>query len=302
MALSFRAFLRSLAANSKALRNPTTVGSQRLTLVLGNESADLDSIVSSLTLAYVLSQKTTMAIPVINTNRSDMVLRPDSTQLLQHTLATSGTTIEEALTFIDDINLTELIAKAHPLLDVWLVDHNAPSSRQAQLEPYVTGIVDHHVDEAKCLVGCSSREQRQIESVGSCATLVAQRLRGLNVDVDSELALLLLAPILVDSSNLDPAACRATTADIECAQWLGSLVDWETNNLAGALDAKSPRELYKALDSLKGAVSHLSAFDLLRKDYKQWQVSSSVSSTSSASSASGVMWTVGISSIGFPLK
>ncbi|KAJ2015231.1 Exopolyphosphatase, partial [Coemansia sp. S610] len=58
------------------------------------------------------------------------------------------------------------------------------------------------------------------------------------------------------------------------------------------LDVSSPDDLYKTLDSLKGMVTHLSPYDLLRKDYKQWQVAD----------ANGKAWALGISSISFPLK
>ncbi|KAJ2887291.1 Exopolyphosphatase [Coemansia aciculifera] len=283
MTVAFKTFIRALAANSALLRANNTAIPGRLTLVLGNESADLDSMVSSISLAYALSQSTNLVVPVINTNRQDMVLRPECDLLLRHTLSDIS-----ALTFIDDIDLAHL---ANESLDVWLVDHNAPASRQAFLEPFVRGIVDHHIDEGKCLGA-----QRQIEVVASCATLVAQRLWGLGV-MDPDLAKLLIAPILVDSSNLNPAACRATPADIASVQWLSTLVDWAPEqSLASdddmSLDVSGPDALYSVLDSLKGKVSHLSSYDLLRKDYKQWQVTD----------GTGKLWTVGISSISFPLK
>ncbi|KAJ2832313.1 Exopolyphosphatase [Coemansia furcata] len=275
MTVSFNSFIRTLAVNSSLLRANTLPG--RPTLVLGNESADLDSMVSSLALAYALSQTQSPVIPVINARREDLALRPDCAQLLKDELP--------ALTFIDDIDLTGLAQRP---LDVWLVDHNAPASRQAFLEPLVRGIVDHHADEGKC-----QGALRQIETVASCTTLVAQRLKGM---VDPTLAKLLLAPILLDSSNLSAAACRATPADVACVEWLSSLVQW-THTEATSLDAMSldvggPDELYAALDKLKGQVSHLSAYDLLRKDYKQWQVAD----------ARGRPWALGISSVGFPLK
>ncbi|KAJ2687219.1 Exopolyphosphatase [Coemansia spiralis] len=282
MTAAFRSFLRTLAANSALLRAPTP---PPLTLVLGNESADLDSMVSSLALAYDLSTKTPHpVVPIINTPRADLVLRPECSLLLSHTLEAAGASLS-SLTFIDDVDLAR-----HPM-DIWLVDHNAPASRQAFLEPYVHGIVDHHVDEGKCL----GAKERQIEVVASCATLVAQRLGPL---VDPDLAKLLIAPILIDSSNLNPAAKRATPSDIACVQWLSSLVQWaspqqpSTALTTATLDVSSPDDLYKTLDSLKGMVTHLSPYDLLRKDYKQWQVAD----------ANGKAWALGISSISFPLK
>ncbi|KAJ2666804.1 Exopolyphosphatase [Coemansia sp. RSA 1199] len=291
----FGLFVKTLAANTARL-NSLDVPSGRLTLVLGNESADLDSMVSSLALAYALSPAlNTPPIPIINTNRSDMALRPESTLLLRTTLANDSF---NALTFIDDFDLTRVVSYGHKYgLDVWLVDHNAPASRQVELEPFVRGIVDHHVDEGRC-----KQAERQIELVGSCATLVAERLRNTLGRVEPELAKMLVAPILIDTSELSSSARRATDKDIEMVSWLVPQVEWawpsadqadQADNSSDEVESldhvSSTHELYKILDKLKGKVSHLSARDLLRKDYKQWSVGSPV-------------WTVGISSISYRLQ
>ncbi|KAJ2712999.1 Exopolyphosphatase [Coemansia spiralis] len=252
------------------------------------------------------------AIPVINANRSDMALRPECDLLLQTTLVAAGGRGVADLTFIDDVDLAGL-ARQHTVsgqaagvrLDVWLVDHNAPASRLAVLEPFVRGIVDHHADEGRCPLAA----WRQISTVGSCATLVAARLQELvrtaGPDiVDASLAKLLLAPILLDTANLNPAAKRATDEDIERVEWLTSLVEWAQPRAAAAaaagdadedipsLDVSNAAELYRVLDKLKGQASHLSAADLLRKDYKQWVVPD----------AAGRSWTVGISSSSYRLR
>ncbi|KAJ2800649.1 Exopolyphosphatase [Coemansia guatemalensis] len=313
----FRAFVKTLASNTARLNNVEQLGD--ITLVLGNESADLDSMVSSISLAYALSSEqeksmSNAAIPVINTNRSDMALRPECGLLLGATLAAEGGRLED-LTFIDDFDLPAVVrrytvSQARGRLDVWLADHNAPSSRQAALVPFVRGIVDHHADEGRC----PDAWWRQIEPVGSCTTLVAAKLRALAIATSSNeligapLAKMLLAPILLDTSNLNPAASRATDKDIEHVSWLVPQVQWawpsastaavdsqseetDTDQLS-SLNVHSTEELYRTLDKLKGDVSHLSSNDLLRKDYKQWEVKD----------ASGRHWTVGISSISYRLR
>ncbi|KAJ2451646.1 Exopolyphosphatase [Coemansia sp. RSA 2336] len=248
-------------------------------MVLGNESADMDSVVSSISLAYLLQAtlpQTPAAIPVINTNRADISLRPDCQAMLQSIMPASSL---DGIKFIDDVDSYGRI---------WLVDHNAPASRQSELEPLVEGIVDHHVDEGRCL----GAKWRQIEPVGSCSTLVAERLFNQTRDqpdlMDADLAKMLLGAILLDTSNLDPAAQRATSRDVEMVNWLTPQVNWITTGSFDpeSLHVSSPQELYKALDKLKGQVSHLSARDLLRKDYKQWTVGK---------------WDVGISSISYRL-
>ncbi|KAJ2847858.1 hypothetical protein IWW36_003632, partial [Coemansia brasiliensis] len=155
----FKTFLKTLAGNAAVLSNRTDYKGN-LTLVLGNESADLDSVVSSISLAYLLGSslpKTQPPIPVINTNRADISLRPDCQALLQSVLPPAASLGD--LTFIDDIDFTQLLKIYGSRLHIWLVDHNAPASRQQELEPFVEGIVDHHVDENRSL----DAKWRQIE-------------------------------------------------------------------------------------------------------------------------------------------
>ncbi|ORX72667.1 DHH phosphoesterase [Linderina pennispora] len=289
---TFGNFLKSLGNNTALLHNPT-IHQGKLALVLGNESADLDSMVSSVGLAYALSAQypDTQHIPVINVNRSDLALRPECDLLLRETLMTEGGSIDD-LTFIDDFNLQMVTDQGD--IGIWLADHNAPASRQSFLERYVVGIVDHHADEGKS----QGAKVRQIETVGSCSTLVAERIKGLGDLVEPTLARMLLAPILIDTTNLSPAAKRATPKDIDMAGWLTPQVDCtpmaEGNVTADneTLAVADPAQLFKTLDKLKGKVSHLSSRDLLRKDYKQWQVAD----------PSGTAWSVGISSISYRLK
>ena len=74
---------------------------------------------------------------------------------------------------------------------------------------------DHHKDQWPADVKVS----KQIEPVGSCCTLVAEKL--LMVDVlDSQITSLLLATILLDTVNLHPRAGRSTEKDIDVVQQL----------------------------------------------------------------------------------
>ncbi|KAJ2664370.1 Exopolyphosphatase [Coemansia sp. RSA 1200] len=330
---NFSSFVKVLAGNTALLNDLGALGASNLTLVLGNESADLDSMVSSLTLAYVLSaQKNNSSsssnsignvVAIMNTNRADMVLRQDCQVLLQSALLAEGGKGIEDLTFIDDIDLQAVVGRyssgkeeeeqegiGKPALDVWLVDHNAPASRQSFLEDYVRGIVDHHVDEGKC----RAAQWREIDSVGSCSTLVAAKIRSLGSPVGPTLARLMLAPVLLDTGKFNPASRRATEKDRDICSWLVPLVEWaphasslegsagaESSDVEGddeaqssgrVLQVSSAQELYRTLDKLKGSVKHLSSEDLLRKDYKQWQVSD----------GAGKMWAVGISSVAYRMQ
>ena len=75
---------------------------------------------------------------------------------------------------------------------------------------------------------------KTIELVGSCSTLVAEKLLSLGV-LDSQMSSLLLGTILLDTINLDPNAGRTTDKDKEIVKRLQ-----QTYSVA-------PDELYKAL-------------------------------------------------------
>ncbi|KAJ2000844.1 hypothetical protein GGI04_003984, partial [Coemansia thaxteri] len=112
---TFSAFVRALGANTAKLRNRVSF-SDRLTIVLGNESADLDSMASSISLAYLLSHGSSNStiIPVINVSKQDLALRPDCALLVCQTLEASGGAIDD-LAFIDDFDML-----AYTDVDVWL--------------------------------------------------------------------------------------------------------------------------------------------------------------------------------------
>lgn len=96
---------------------------------------------------------------------------------------------------------------------------------------------------------------KTIELVGSCSTLVAEKLLPLDI-LDSQMSNLLLGTILLDTINLDPRAGRSTDKDKVIVKRL-------QDRYPLALD-----ELYIALSQAKFDVSGLSTQDLLRKDYK----------------------------------
>jgi len=84
-----------------------------------------------------------------------------------------------------------------------LVDHNRLAVSQEKYEESVIEIVDHHKDESRCKN--AKNDKRNIEMVGSCATLVAEKLlKGAPSLVTKIEARVLLAPILLDTVNLDP--------------------------------------------------------------------------------------------------
>lgn len=176
---------------------------------------------------------------------------------------------EEQLLFLDDVDLQRLYNLGN--LNVLLVDHNRLASHQKFLEPAVHRIIDHHVDENQCS-RASGSENRTIEMVGSCATLVANNLLNISEQkqqpeeqpqpsIDPSLAELLLGTILVDTVNCDPSKGRTTNADIKAVEVLSS-VPLHSPNL-------SKDALFETLREAKFSLASLTIDELLRKDYKE---------------------------------
>jgi exopolyphosphatase len=225
---------------------------------LGNEAADLDSMASALALGYFATATATATatvpgtpvVPLVNVPRADYKLRTEAVFLF------SSLGIEpDLLTFIDEVDLDALHAAGD--LELLLVDHNVLAAAQGALADAVVGVVDHHQDEG----GFADVAVRIVEPVGSAATLVAELLlRASAPAIEAPLAELLLGTILLDTVNLDPAAKRATARDAEIAARLLTI--------CGA----DREALFERLQLEKFNVSALDTADLLRKDYKEYQL------------------------------
>lgn len=221
--------------------------------VLGNESADLDSMASAVACGYFLTELAPDGgapfVPLVNVPRADYKLRTEAVFLFD--AVGIG---PERLTFIDEVDLDALRAGGE--LQLVLVDHNVLAAGQAALADAVTGIIDHHKDEG----GHPGLALRIVAPVGSAATLVAERLLEHDASrVEAGLAKLLLGTILLDTVNLDPAARRATASDLAAAAQLESICGADR----GAL--------FERLQFEKFNVATLDTADLLRKDYKAYR-------------------------------
>lgn len=232
-------------------------------IALGNEAADLDSMVSSILYSYfqrLTSTDTRMRYaPVINIPGNDFKLRTEAVYLMKETGVDTA-----SLPFIDTVDLALFHEKN--LLRLTLVDHNTLSARQAGLAGSVAGIIDHHDDGGLFL----QAEKRIVEPVGSCATLVAEEILSRRPDMlDAGTAKLLLGTILLDTVNLDPTAKRATERDAAAVSRLAAVVKEDTG------------KLFEKLQAEKFNVASLDSNDLLRKDYKQWKMGNAAVGVSS---------------------
>ncbi|NXJ72456.1 PRUN1 Exopolyphosphatase, partial [Rostratula benghalensis] len=227
---------------------------QEIHVVMGNEACDLDSTVSALALAYFLA-KTSPApkaaaafIPVLNIPRGDFALRTETTFLLREQGIPAA-----SLIFRDEVDLGGLHRAG--LLSLTLVDHHVLPSADAALEEAVVEVLDHRPLEGDRAAGC----RVTAEPVGSCATLVTERIaQGPPGVLDRLTAALLHGTILLDCVNLSPAAGKVTPRDVACV----SLLEERFPELP-ARDA-----IFEALQAAKFDVSGLTTEQMLRKDLK----------------------------------
>jgi exopolyphosphatase len=264
--------------------------------VVGNESADLDSIASALVYGYIQSshpearRSNIVTIPLTNIPARDLALRPELTTLLSH-----ANLLPSDLITLDDLPQDLPTNKTS-----WtLVDHNALTGTLATTysnpntngtSSILTGCIDHHDDESFIPATASPR---LITKAGSCASLIANHLHDPWVQLalfsssigaangqqsylviddtaytstwDAQAALLALGAILIDTQNLT-SAHKVTPHDERAVRSLEAFI-----NMSPKLGPKYDREaFYSRLDAAKSDISSLSLTDILRKDYKSW--------------------------------
>lgn len=205
-------------------------------LVIGNMAADMDSISSALALASALGYH-----PLINIPREELSLRKDVLYLFQLLNIDPST-----LHFRED--MTHLLG---PSTEVILVDHNVLSPDQQHLIPHVRKIIDHHKDEK---IDYPKLESKIISKTGSNATLILELIQQL---LTPELALLLLAPLLLDTSNFQDTR-KVTAKDRKALQTLLPL-------------ANPPPDFYETLLENKLCADPARPDLLLKKDCKLYQ-------------------------------
>lgn len=256
--MSVKAFLEGLAPQRARI----------LSFVTGNQSADMDSVVSAITYAYFHHQaypKGPPLYPLVNITREELQLRRDIVLLLK-----SHSISDKNLYFLEDV---EELTKNDQSVELVLVDHcNLQGELLTRLYEEkrlnVVGIVDHHADEGVFM----DASPRIIQSNGSCSSLVFNywndkindKARGTDV------ILLLLGPLVIDTSNMtqkveenDVTAFREYQKVLESGP-----TELQTDILVSGV---TPEEsFYKTLKAAKKDLSGFFFFDVLRKDYKQF--------------------------------
>lgn len=282
MSTTLRGFTLGCVAQLKQ-SSACALSSSGHTFVLGNEAADADSVISSLTYAYLKqwqydnkihssspAKLISPFIPIVSISRKEIHLRRD-VELLMNEI---GLQLSD-LICVDECNIANLAAASK--LDLILVDLNVLGHDMSMkigsdlhANVIVKEILDHHEDSGAHLQA-SVREiafdsERKIPEVASTCTLVAEKF--LEADsvkaLTTEIATLLVGVIALDSLNMNPSQRRGTPRDQRVLDSLLSLHPTiRRNHLFELLmSAKTDPVFWKSL----------STSDALRIDYKGFQI------------------------------
>lgn len=286
--------LRAFLSYAKKGLSRAIETSSKITIVTGNESADLDSLTASILYAYIRSLApprnafSPLYVPLLNIPAADINLRPEF-----HALSNHANINLSHLVTLDDLH-REQGPELKPDNTRWiLVDHNKlQGDLGRKYGTRVHGVIDHHEDE-DTVPQDTEPEPRVIEKCGSCTSLVIRTLRsswdissdgsslssgggygqdGLMINDasvtrtwDAQIAKMALASILIDTANLT-------------AEWKVEQVDRDAVKYLETRICLSPRtaaqwnrdKFYKEINEAKRNVDGLKFNDILRKDYKQW--------------------------------
>ncbi|KAK9895676.1 DHH phosphoesterase [Cystobasidium minutum MCA 4210] len=266
-------------------------------IVMGNEAGDLDSIASAIGYAYFASQTASSStsatsstspyryVPLYQTEKADLHLRPENTEAFKRSNIDAGSQI----LFLDDLKGQESKLSSRGVKYA-LVDANNigprfhdDSTSQAHKGDMVIGIIDHHED----LGFFRNAKPRWIQvPTGSCASLVMEYfyplLNDSNKNVPAHLADLLISAIIIDTDNGKPAP-KGKAVDTDLAALsdlvpLSSFVASSSDTISiASVDSQSNGSTqilaswHATLVDKKYDLSPLQGRDLLRRDYKEYE-------------------------------
>lgn len=235
-------------------------------VVVGNEACDLDSAVSCLLMFHIISKMSdeingkdktrTLYIPLLNTTRDMLESKCEVLWFLQKTLNID----KSFLTCKDDIDWAEIKKNGIEVL-ITLVDHNY--NDEFKDIGRIVEIIDHHqVQNPQWFMDNHSGIRLTLDtSVGSCTTLIAERLFYIYAEhhVSDEILLLIYGTVLLDTICLSEKAKRFTRRDVYLLKKLDAL-----------LGSKKPvrDELYKQLVEVKNSTRELDFEKLMKRDLK----------------------------------
>ncbi|KAL9054104.1 MAG: hypothetical protein Q9162_004361 [Coniocarpon cinnabarinum] len=280
-----------------------------LGFVTGNESCDLDSATSALLYAYFRSYRDVrhprqtsprLHVPVLNIPRRDVRIRPELVRLLDIVGVSEGDLVtgDEVAASLRPMAATEEgeSREEEPDIHVILVDHNKPVNFFSGTTRHIHGCVDHHVDEG--VIPSSANPRIITLEAGSCTSLVVQDVRtewdelsasaqnsgAANAQADSgigtedeamrrgwdaQLAKLALASILIDTNNLQDSS-KTRDVDREGVAYLTAKIDLAPPGKGGGVFDR--QRFFEDIREAKSNLDALSVEQVLRKDYKEFEI------------------------------
>ncbi|KAG5681655.1 hypothetical protein PVAND_011069 [Polypedilum vanderplanki] len=229
--------------------------------VMGNESVDLDSAVSSISLAFHLNKfgmssrviptdkrrKSYQVLPIVNCKKEELPLKTEVTHWLKKHNVELGNLICK-----DEINIEKNVE------NFILVDHHVSPFHEK-----VISVLDHRPYDEKSILDeeCAVN----IQEVASCATLIVEALKS---DVGSdglnsykEILQLLYGAIVLDSINFSREADKVRDLDFEMAELIERKLNMD--------DIMTTRKsLFDELVEARADVSALDSLQILSKDLK----------------------------------
>ena len=246
--IKFREYLKSIAATYKSAK------SMDLQVCMGNVSADMDSIVGSLVLSFLLTQYEKMlTFPIINCNKEELMFRFETYHLL------FSNDLVSDLIYYNESEI-KLLMKNNKV-GVVLFDHNVPDTNQQYLCENVCMIMDHHADYKKFQI-----KDILIKQCGSCMSLAINKFESSIKDWDRSLALLTISPILVDSDNFNPELKGGKWSDVDSYAYniLMAFLPGFNNDIYNQQIKKQKHDVKANLE--------IGVDNLLIKDYKNYQI------------------------------
>ncbi|XP_026279117.1 exopolyphosphatase PRUNE1 isoform X1 [Frankliniella occidentalis] len=220
-------------------------------IIMGNESCDLDSVVSALCFGLYQDSPDKIVIPLLNIENDEFPLRTEVTYLLHENGVPSN-----LLVFRDQIDLAALRDSGR--LRLTLVDHHALPERDRALADSLVAVIDHRPLDVEASRAFPPGMDLDVRTVGSCASLVAERiLRQAPHLLDAQVANLIRGTVLLDTACFSPQADRTTPVDVAAVEACESVSN--TEDRATTFDR---------IVCARKDVSSLSSFQILHKDMK----------------------------------
>ncbi|EFA00136.2 exopolyphosphatase PRUNE1 [Tribolium castaneum] len=245
-------FLEFIRKAKQALSNIGTF--KNVHLVLGNESCDLDSTISALSLAYLIHSRNTndLVIPVMNVEARYFPLRTETNYLLKKYAIDP-----KNLVYKDQINYSNILKTTK--VTTSLVDHHVLSNHDKVLEPTVVEIFDHRTINTEEICRGDHVEKTVIKIVGSCCTLITNEIIESKLPIlFHDLSHLLYATIIYDTIGLDKESGKTFEDDLQVAHYLENILK----------PTETRKELFNVLWKIHNDTSSLTSQDLLYRDLK----------------------------------